>query len=335
MTKHTQNYINHVALVLDSSYSMYRLVADVVRVTDDLIAHLAQRSKEMDQETRVTVYTFNDTAECVVFDKDVLRLPSIKQFYRASGNTALIDATLLSIDDLRMTMQKYGDHAFLTYVLTDGFENASRHNANNLVQRLRSLDDNETLAVLVPNEAGRVYANQYGFPQDNVAIWETTAAGLEDAATRITRSVDTYMDNRKSGQRSTKSLFSTSTDVVNKKTVNAKDLEPLDRDKYVLLSVDKEFPIREWVREKGYEYSLGSAFYQLTKTETIQPQKFIAIQNIHSGRIYTGPEARTTLGLPNESVRVKPTGNPEYRIFVQSTSVNRRLVPGTKLLLLR
>jgi hypothetical protein len=38
------------------------------------------------------------------------------------------------------------------------------------------------------------------------------------------------------------------------------------------------------------------------------------------------------VGLPNYKVRVRPDFNPDYKVFVQSTSVNRKLVPGTKLL---
>lgn len=51
-------------------------------------------------------------------------------------------------------------------------------------------------------------------------------------------------------------------------------------------------------------------------------------------RVYTGPEARALLGLPETEVRVKPDHNDDFTIFVQSTSVNRKLVPSTRLLLM-
>lgn len=90
----SQNYINHVALVLDASSSMRRLSHKVVEVADQQIAYLARRSQELDQETRVTVYVFADQVECVIYDKDVLRMPSLKQMYRVGGMTALLAATL-------------------------------------------------------------------------------------------------------------------------------------------------------------------------------------------------------------------------------------------------
>src|ERR1700685_952505 len=101
-----QNYINHVALVLDASGSMNSLISTVSTVADGFIQHLATRSKEMDQETRVTVYQFSgyQQIECLIYDKDVLRLPSIKTIYRRlDGMTALLDATRKAQQDLDKT----------------------------------------------------------------------------------------------------------------------------------------------------------------------------------------------------------------------------------------
>lgn len=53
-----------------------------------------------------------------------------------------------------------------------------------------------------------------------------------------------------------------------------------------------------------------------------------------SGRAYSGPDARKIVGLPDMTVRVKPDHNPDFDIFVQSTSTNRKLISGTRLLLL-
>ena len=109
----SQNYINHIVLVLDHSTSMGNLAQTVVKVADMQVAELAQSSQALDQETRMTVYQFGNTTECIYFDKDVLRMPSIKNKYRIEGSTALIDATMQAINDLKQTNTLYGDHAFL------------------------------------------------------------------------------------------------------------------------------------------------------------------------------------------------------------------------------
>lgn len=331
----TENYINHIALVLDASGSMHHLASEVVKVADNQIAYLARRSKELDQETRVSVYVFSDTVKCVIYDKDVLRLPSIASHYRTNGMTALIDATVKSQDDLAQTPELYGDHAFLTYILTDGAENASiKYRAHHLSNRLTNLRDNWTVAVLVPDQIGKHEAKKFGFPADNIAIWDATSVkGVTEAGDTIREATERFMVARTTGLRSSRSLFSTDADAINTKTVKDANLKAMSAGTYMVLHVKQEAPIREWIVGQGHDFRIGVAFYQLTKTESIQPQKNILVRNKKNGKLYSGPQARDLLGLPQMEVRVKPDFNPDYEVFVQSTSVNRKLVPGTRLIL--
>ncbi|GHI90533.1 MULTISPECIES: vWA domain-containing protein [Streptomyces] len=342
----SQNYINHVALVLDASSSMSRLSGKVVEVADEQIAYLARRSQELDQETRVTVYVFADQVECVIYDKDVLRMPSLKQMYRVGGMTALLAATLKSQRELAQTAQLYGDHSFLTFVLTDGQENASHRctdaparDPRALVDAVASMietqEDNWTLAVLVPDQMGRREAMQYGFPKDNVAIWDATSTqGLQEAGQVIQEATEKFMIGRSKGIRGSRAVFSTGADAVNKDTIKAAGLKPVDSAKYQLVPVTRDAAIRDWVVESGHTYRTGGAYYQLSKSEKVQPKKQISVLEKKTDRIYTGPEARALLGLPDVEVRIKPDHNDEFTIFVQSTSVNRKLVPNTRLLLM-
>ncbi|MFD0358527.1 vWA domain-containing protein [Streptomyces sp. NPDC127110] len=341
-----QNYINHVALVLDASSSMSHLSQKVVDVADQQIAYLARRSKELDQETRVTVYVFSNKVECVIYDKDVLRMPSLKQLYRVGGMTALLAATLQSQRELAQTAQLYGDHSFLTFVLTDGQENASHRcpgapgrTPGELVKAVGTMietqDDNWTLAVLVPDQMGKREAMQCGFPKDNIAIWDATSTqGLEDAGQVIQEATEKFMVGRTKGIRGSRAVFSTGGEAVNKKAIEAAGLTPADPSKYQLIPVARDAAIREWVVESGYSYHTGCAFYQLSKSEKVQARKQIAVLEKKTDRVYTGPEARALLGLPDAEVRVKPDHNDDFTIFVQSTSVNRKLVPQTRLLLM-
>lgn len=342
----TQNYINHVALVLDASSSMSHLSSKVVEVADQQIAYLARRSKELDQETRVTVYVFADKVECVIYDKDVLRMPSLKQLYRVGGMTALLAATLKSQRELAQTAQLYGDHSFLTFVLTDGQENASHRcpdapgrNPRELVQAVAKLtqtqEDNWTLAVLVPDQMGKREAMQCGFPKDNIAIWDATSTqGLEEAGLVIQQATENFMVGRAQGIRGSRAVFSTGAEAVNKDTIEAAGLTPVNASDYQLIPVAREATIRDWVIECGHTFRTGCAFYQLSKSEKVQARKQIAVLEKKTDRVYTGPEARALLGLPDMEVRVKPDHNDDFTIFVQSTSVNRKLVPHTRLLLM-
>ncbi|MFE2288904.1 vWA domain-containing protein [Streptomyces sp. NPDC059443] len=339
-----QNYINHVALVLDASSSMSHLSGKVIEVADQQISYLARRSQELDQETRVTVYVFADKVQCVIYDKDVLRMPSLKQMYRVGGMTALLAATLKSQRELAQTAQLYGDHSFLTFVLTDGQENAShrcpdaptrdpRELVRAVAEMVETQDDNWTLAVLVPDQMGKREAMQCGFPKNNIAIWDATSTqGLEEAGQVIQQATEKFMVGRTKGIRGSRAVFSTGADTVNKDTIKAAGLTPVNPSEYQLIPVAREAAIRDWVIESGHNYRTGCAFYQLSKSEKIQAKKKIAVLEKKTDRVYTGPEARAVLGLPDTEVRVKPDHNDEFTIFVQSTSVNRKLVPHTRLL---
>lgn len=342
----TQNYINHVALVLDASSSMSHLSRKVVEVADQQIAYLARRSGELDQETRVTVYVFADKVECVIYDKDVLRMPSLKQLYRTGGMTALLAASLKSQRELAQTAQLYGDHSFLTFVLTDGQENASHRGPDALARDQRELvkavaemiatqEDNWTLAVLVPDQMGKREAMQCGFPKENIAVWDATSTrGLEEAGQVIKEATEKFMVGRARGIRGSRAVFSMGAEAVNKDTIEAAGLKPVDPSGYQVIPVARDVAIREWVIESGHTYRTGGAFYQLSKTEKIQAKKQIAVLEKKTDRVYTGPQARALLGLPAVDARVKPDHNDDFTIFVQSTSVNRKLVSNTRLLLM-
>lgn len=346
ITKKKQNYINHVALVLDASASMGHNRDKVIEVADAQVQHLAQLSKDLDQETRVTIYTFNYTVECVVYDKDVLRLPSIKEHYRTTGMTALIDATMTSLNDLAHTWEGYGDHSFLVYVLTDGQENQSRtYRPTDLVRRLSDLQDHWTVAALVPDVLAKREAQNYGFPAANIAVWDaTTEKGVEDAGQVIRSATANYMASRSQGVRGTKSLFTVDANALTGQAVQAANLKAMDPSDYVLIPVPTDMRIDEFVKQCGPNYNIGKAFYQLNSGRKpkgragviVQGNKQVIVVEKATNKAFTGPEARKLIGLPDYEVTVDPTKvNADFDVYVQSTSINRKLFAGTKLLVLR
>ena len=330
------NYINHIALVLDASSSMQPQTEHVTKVADNQIAYLAKRSQELDQETRVTVYAFSYARDiqCLIYDKDALRLPSIRGLYRPNGQTALIDATLKALDDLSKTPELYGEHAFLTYVLTDGEENNSRNPASVLTARLTSLPDHWTTAVFVPNQNGVFEAKRFGFPKDNIAVWDaSTARGAVEVGERIRQTTDSFMRGRSVGVRGSKNLFNL--DVNNLNAATVRTLTKLTPGQFRMLAVADDEPIADFVERKTRRaYKLGEAYYQLTRPVKVQAQKVIAIYDKKAHTVYTGPDARQVLGLPDHEVKVSPDAHPNYDLFIQSTSTNRKLFGGTSLLLL-
>jgi hypothetical protein len=358
-----KSLINHVAFVLDGSGSMTGRARDVISVFDGQIAWLAKRSQEMDQETRVTVYVFDNKIECVIFDKDVLRLPSIKNLYWTRNSTALRDATIKSQEDLAKTFTEYGDHAFLTWVLTDGDENASHASAQRLRDLFARQGENWTTAALVPNSRGKVMAEDAGFPKGNIEIWDTNSAtGVAEVGERIQTVTDTYMTSRAQGVRGSKTLFAGSAQQVNAATVQAAGLKPLDPDKFFLFpavatngmavhipkrSITRANPngikhveIKEMVESTGRTYLMGNGYYELVKSEKVSGNKGIAVVERATSKVYVGKEARMLIGLDDADRRIRPmpkdpSGHPPFKIFVQSQSTNRLLPVGSQVLLLK
>lgn len=327
------NYINHIALVLDSSSSMAGLRQEMIRVVDEQITYLAKRSTELGQETRITVYTFADNVQCVVYDMDVLRLPSIGEFYTCQGWTALVDATLKSQQDLEKSATLYGDHAFLTYVFTDGQENRSHNRPAVLAEKLSGQPENWTVAVFVPDRVGVNNARLYGFPEGNIAVWEaTSAAGLAEAGEKVRTTTDAYMTARATGTfKGSKAIFDMSTATVNHKTVKTlREVTSAIAIPVKMAGMD----IRTFIEQRGETFHQGHYYFPFVKREKVGPQKNVLVRHKMSGKIFGGPEVRIMLGLPDHEISLSPGQNAEYDVFIQSTSTNRKLIQGHDLLVL-
>jgi len=333
-----KDIINHICFVIDGSGSMHSLSENVIRVFDSQISKLAQQSKTLNQETRVTVYVFNSDTTCLVYDKDVLRLPSLKSLYVTGGKTALMSATATAIKELEQTAQLHGDHAFLIYVITDGEENASRGiTAATLTERIKLLPENWTLAALVPNQVGVHDAKKFGFPANNIAVWTATGAGMDDAGDVVSSATQSFMTSRSTGTRGTKTLFSLDTTGLSR-TVVKSSLDAIPPTSFMVLPVAREgAAIKDFVESwTKVPYVVGSTYHQLVKPETVQPYKQICIQEKLTGKVYSGDNARNLIGLPTgTTVKVCPANNTVFNIFLQSTSVNRKLVAGTNVIVFK
>ncbi len=329
-----EQVILHTAFVLDGSGSMEHLKDAVIKVVDGQIANLAEQSKRLNQETRGTFYWFDDEVYCAYYDKDVLRMPSIADFYSIGGTTALVTAATKAIIDLEKSATLYGQHDFLIFVVTDGFENASSsHDKAIFPQRVKNLPLGWQVAVLVPDERSQNYAINYGFPRDNTLIWDTrSAAGLEKAATTINTAISNYATARSRGIRPTGSLFKVDTQIVQAATQTG-ELKPLDTSLFTVYPVREKSSAAEFQTKHENRFTNRTIFYQLTKTEEIQGYKLVLIRDRKTGTVYGPKGARRVLGLPEQDVRISPNQNPLYDVFVQSTAPNRALLPNTSVII--
>lgn len=353
--------IDHIAMVIDASSSMYGFTEQVIQVFDSQIAWLARRSKELDRDCRVSVYTFNDYVTRVFFDIDVSSVPSLRGLYRTSGWTALLDAVVKSQEDLAGIARGFGDdEAFLAFVLTDGQENRSRAAAKaRLKEILESQGKNWTVAALVPDLHCKRTVVSYGFYEDNVTIWETgSEQGLIEAVEKIQQATDTHLTSRSSdpSYSGTRTMFAKPVDA--QKIADA-GLTVIDPTTYMIVAVSwdddtakwrmatgrktKAMPlgvpsmeIQDFIKAMNLPYVLGRVYYRLEKSEKVDLTKEVIIMHRVSGKAYGGREARTLIGLSDTATRIKPlpvkTG--EYDIYVKSTSFNRLLAKHSKIIVL-
>jgi len=107
------------------------------------------------------------------------------------------------------------------------------------------------------------------------------------------------------------------------------DIAPCLPAKYQTLKVDNECSIKDFVQDKKLTFKCGKGFYEFTKPENISSKKRIVLMKKNTGEIYEGKGARKIVGLSKTSKKYKPTDIPEYKVFIQSTSHNRKLMGNT------
>jgi hypothetical protein len=93
--------------------------------------------------------------------------------------------------------------------------------------------------------------------------------------------------------------------------------------------------IRDAIIGHGKEWIKGAAFYALIKTEKkVQPYKMVALRVKTSGKVYSGQSARDMLGIGQATgtVRLVPGDHGKFDVFIQSTSVNRKIAAGTEVM---
>lgn len=339
-----KNLKNRVIFVLDESGSMDYLESKVRETYMGLIKNLQENAAKHGQRTEVDLYSFSTQVRNIFNGKNVNSITSLsKNDYQISNSTSLFDAVGLAIETaLKSEDFNDKDVSFLVLVLTDGQENSSQHytseNKGHTVfkKSLNTLILNVmktgrwTVTFQVPRGDKAKLVNELGLLDDCVREWEQNIAGLEETETKTSGGIDMYYAARSSGKKSLKSFF-VQPDLSGK----AKQVCKLDNlsNNYTLLEVKSEAIIKPFVESKVGTYVLGEAYYMLQKSEKVQAQKQVLIMDKFNKHIYGGYMARDLIGLPHHAeAKVEPGNHDKYDIFIQSTSVNRKLPRGTKVL---
>ena len=194
--------------------------------------------------------------------------------------------------------------------------------------------DRWTFVFRVPLGARRTIENM-GVPAGNIQEWYQTERGYAEVELKTSGGIENYYAARSAGATKSTSFY-TDLSKVSTAEVKAK-LTDISAEVSIwpVLPNEDGAEIRPFVEKRlGHGMLKGGAFYQLvTVVPIVQDYKMIIIREKSTGYVYSGAAARQLLKLPTSgNCRVRPGDHGNYDIFIQSTSVNRKLFAGTQVL---
>lgn len=331
---------NYIGLSRDHSISMRSIAPAAMRDYNSTIRVIADQSREAGQDAIVSVVKCgvgpSGAVQRDITNSSVNSLKPLSEYACTGSSTPLFDSVGDLITQLEATPDAQdASTSFMVMAITDGENNVARKwTATALMEKIRRLQatDRWTFVFRVPRGNARALSRDFGVPMGNILEWDQTDRGVQAATEATTEAFRSYYDGLKSGVRSTTKFYTNVADV-DIKIVKA-SLTDVSAQVDLWLTSQKEV-IKDFCERKSKAgFVKGAAFYQLIKPEReVQDYKQIMLRDKVSGAVYGGAAARQLLGLPSFGTHpVAPGDHGQYDIYIQSTSVNRVLPPGTQLL---
>lgn len=335
---------NYVAIIRDHSGSMSFLKKSAAQDYNATIAALKTASVESNVDTIVFVIECgvgrNADNRLVVQNSSLTSLSDITaaQYHTDGGATPLFDAVDLAIDSLSK-VPDFNDPevTFTVLTTTDGGENSSNVTGAVLSRKIKQLtmSDRWTFAFRVPFGYGKHLTN-FGISEGNILEWEQSSKGMEVAQKANEVALRSLYKSRATGVKFSNTFYTNVAEVKVEEVVSQLQDVGYAVKIFPVSKAENDMQIRDFVESRlnGNPMKKGSAFYELSKTEEkIQDYKWVAIQDKNTGAVYAGHAARKLIGLPlSGDARVRPGDHGQWRIFIQSTSVNRKVKAGTSIL---
>ena len=246
------------------------------------------------------------------------------------GGTALNDAVAFGVK-----VASTSTLPSLVYVFTDGEENASTQTVSTVKDFVTKAlaSGNITLVGIGPKPKALI---ALGVPAGNTLNWTGNAAELTSkVAPAVTRGVVATATAIKEGKKMLDHFF------LDIHAVSLQDAAKRCVDVTATMerrnTVQGGMSVREYIEKhcKLYTYVDGAYFYRLVTKEKLLKDRRIVIahRDDTTGKLYSGPAARTLLGLPVEAdVEVEPGSLGKWTVFVQSASPTRKTVRDAEFL---
>lgn len=337
----------YVGLVRDHSGSMAHLRDTAKQDYNTLIGVIKTASDREDIDTIVSVVKCGvgpaGSVETEFVNSSISRLKPLANYDTTGSWTPLFDSVGEIIDILEKSPDaKDPNVTFLVMVVTDGAENhSSKWNGRTLGDRITRLmqTDRWTFTFRVPY-GGKSVLTRMGLPSGNIEEWEQTERDFVRSSGITGQAVSNYFSGVAKGVRSTNSFYADAAKVTKRDVKSTMTNISSEVRIWPVMNMDlprngKALEIAPFVEGKTRElYVRGSAFYELVKTEkAVQASKLIVIRSRKDGAVYAGQSARDLLNLPTQgTIKLSPGDHGDWEIFIQSTSSNRHLPFGSKVL---
>ena len=333
---------NYIGFIRDHTGSMSRNARPALLDYNTTISAVREAAIANSQDTIVTVLRCGIGSpaknEFETVNSNVLAVQPLEYYPTTGSSTPLWDSIGMMIESL----EKVPDAAeetvsFLVQVFTDGDDNSSRyHSATSIGKKIQELQalDRWTFVFRVP-KGGRRTLEANGIHPGNIFEWDVnSSSGLATSTAATQQAFQSFYAARSAGAKSTTTFYANLNEVKPAEVKAALVDVSSEVSLWPISAADQGIAIKEFVERKVGHMQLGAAFYQLSKSEkAVQEQKRIAIRDKATGAVYSGAAARQMLGLPTwGSVKLAPGDHGNYEIFIQSTSVNRKLQANTSLL---
>jgi hypothetical protein len=116
--------------------------------------------------------------------------------------------------------------------------------------------------------------------------------------------------------------------------MEVKYLVEIQKDEFLTLQVPWYVTIKEFIEDICHlEFQPGRCFYQFTKAELIRENTKVILRDKQTGQFFGGGGARNLIGpFVGQHTKLYPPLHRRFDVFLQSWSLNRKLIGGTELL---
>jgi hypothetical protein len=334
----------HCAFCIDESGSVGAIIVSLVEAYNQTVTDIRTSVLDEGQEASMTALAFGDRVlkhRILYVGQQVQTVkPLSAEDFNPSGMTPLFDSVWRAIKKLEELDDGKPDTSFVVSVITDGEENQSIDPGVPTTVRMiekKTATDRWTFTFLVPNGREDLFSTRFNIPRGNIQGWDTkTARGTKQAGIITSAAYGQFFKDKSSrgiGKKmSTKSFYSSTADLTVREARSSLS-EITGQVEFIVPHIDCQ--IRDAIIGHHKEWIKGAAFYALIKTEKkVQPYKMVALRVKTSGKVYSGQAARDMLGIGQATgtVRLVPGDHGKFDVFIQSTSVNRKIAAGTEVM---